>query len=728
MKKKSQVLLINPPNPDPAPNYFGPPYGLSLIAASLRRAGLGVACLDLDDCARDPGISSAISAARKSGAKIVGIAAQSSTRDAVYRMSREFKTALPEVKIVVGGAFSTAMPETLLRNSGADAAVIGDGEETMTELARAFLKGASISGIPGAATLTKGAFFSAPPRAQIKNIDSLPYPYFEAFDFRKKLAPALLRSPDLLGFDPAYNYARGRRCCAMRASLMLISSRGCVYSCAFCPMSGEKGIKIRFHSPEYFVSMAEDFHRRHGVRDFVFGDNFFTCDRARALKICGEITRRKLNIRWMCMTRADATDPVLLRAMAGAGCVEISYGVESFAPEIQKATGKFLDPALVTPCLENTRAAGIHGVLMLMSGSPGESEDTIRTTLTSCRRLAPDRAMIKKTRVYPGTAIHSAAVRAGIIPRGYYDGPDHKAPYYTAELPRAEFDRLGEFIRERTIYIDLPEKLSKKDLSLRQLILLAYHRAERVSLGGKKKDLLLLPFLPEILRLAGEVGLHELELRTDASALLCGSTLRTLEPHIRSVRLLVNFESAARPIHDGVRGRGSFAASLAGAAIWRRRGGTLGAVIRLTNSGREDLSGFCARLAGPGFSGAEFSLEPRPGLSGVFSTESVPKWTNLRSGVRAAADFCGRNGIAAAVSGVPECMLSDIPAVRPENRAPFDERLSLSGEPVPLSFERETLFKMKPPRCRACRWRGHCEGLWKSYAEHYGTSELRVRK
>jgi hypothetical protein len=194
------------------------------------------------------------------------------------------------------------------------------------------------------------------------------------------------------------------------------------------------------------------------------------------------------------------------------------------------------------------------------------------------------------------------------------------------------------------------------------------------------------------------------------------------------VRLLVNFESAARPIHDGVRGRGSFAASLAGAAIWRRRGGTLGAVIRLTNSGREDLSDFCARLAGLGFSEAEFALEPSPGLSGVFSTERVPKWTNLRSGVRAAADFCGRNGIAAAVSGVPECMLSDIPAVRPENRAPFDERLSLSGEPVPLSFERETLFKMKPPRCRACRWRGHCEGLWKSYAEHYGTSELRVRK
>lgn len=729
MQKKTQVLLINPPNPDPAPNYFGPPYGLSLIAATLRSNGLNVTGLDLDDSARDQGISSAIGAARACGAKIAGIAAQSSTRDAVYRMSRKFKEALPEVKIVLGGAFATAMPETLLRNSCADVAVIGDGEETMPELALAFLRKAPVSGIRGAAILKKGALFAAPRREQIKDMDTLPHPCFEAFDFSKKIAPALLKAPDLLGFNPAENFVQGKRCCAMRASLMLLSSRGCVYSCAFCPMSGETGLKIRFHSPEYFVSMAEKFHRRHSVRDFVFGDNFFTCNRGRVMRICEEITRRDLKIRWMCMTRCDATDPALLRAMARAGCVEISYGVESFAPEVQKATGKRLNPAAVAPCLKNTQAAGIHGVLMLMSGNPGESEETMRRTLAACRRLAPARAMINKTRVYPRTALHSAAVRAGIITPDYYDGPDYKAPYYTADLSRTEFDRLSELIQQRTVYIDLTEKLSKKDLNLRQLILLAYHRAERISLGGGKKDILRSPFLTEILRLANEIQLPRLELRTNASTLLVPAIRRVLSPQTRSVRLFIGFEAATRPAHDRLRGEGSFAESLAGAAIWRQSGGALGAGIRLTQEDSEKLSDFCARLADSGFSEAEFALGFSPGrLRSSFSEKNLPKWKEIRRQVRTAAAFCAQNKIAVSVSGVPECLLDDMPAVRPENRAPFDERLSLRGQATPLSLERETLFKMKPPRCRDCRWHGHCEGLWKSYAGKYGTSELHVKK
>lgn len=729
MPQETQILLINPPNPDPVPDYFGPPYGLSLIAATLRAKGLKVKGLDLDNLTTEQGVASAVMTARKCGAKIIGITTQSAARDSIYRMSKKLKCSLPGVKVVLGGAFATALPETILRNSGADIAVIGDGEETFQELALSFLKNAPVAGIPGTATLKNGLFSCASPRAQIENIDTIPYPYFEAFDFKKRIAPALITSRDLLGFDPEVNFIPGKRCCTLRASLMLLSSRGCIYSCVFCPMSGEKGFKIRFHTPEYFVDMAENFHRRHGIRDFVFGDNFFTCDRARTMRICQEITRRNLKIRWMCMTRCDATDPILLKAMARAGCAEISYGVESFSEKVQKTTGKRLDLALVEPCLNNTRAAGIHGVLMLMSGNPGESEATMRTTLSACRRLNPGKAVIKMTRVYPGTALHNSAVRAGIIPKGYYTQAGHEAPYYTAELPIKEFTRLSELVRERTVYIDLPGRLSKKDLSLRQIFLLAYHRTERLSLGTQKNDILLSPFLSKTLRILEDLQLANLELRTDASALLDPAILRKITGRKLFIRLHLEFSDAARTGNDHLQGQGRFAASLAGAAIWRRNGGEFSAKVRITQEACAELPVFCARLAKLGCSAIEFSLTPWLPRSAGLPRQALPMpaWRDIQHHLKSAAALCAQKKISVSVTGVPECLLSGLPEVRPENRSPFDERILFDGSSVALSLERETLFKLKSPRCRGCRWQGHCEGLWINYAEDHGTDELQIQ-
>ena len=39
---KNGIVFVNPYNPDPPPNYFGPPYGISLIAACMISAGIKI--------------------------------------------------------------------------------------------------------------------------------------------------------------------------------------------------------------------------------------------------------------------------------------------------------------------------------------------------------------------------------------------------------------------------------------------------------------------------------------------------------------------------------------------------------------------------------------------------------------------------------------------------------------------------------------------------------------
>ncbi|MEK7382183.1 MAG: radical SAM protein, partial [Elusimicrobiota bacterium] len=308
-----KVILFNPPNPDPPPSYFGPPYGLSLLGAILKERGVSVLGRDFDRTPMEEMLREASALVRVERPDLIGVSCQSSTRGAVAALARRLKKATPGLRVVVGGPFATTDPELVLRRTGADWVAAGDGEETLPELVEALASGGDTSKVAGLVWSEGGGVRRAPEREPFANLDSLPSPDFDLFD----------AADNLERFRRAHAAAP-----AMHSALMVLSSRGCIYRCVFCPMSTFKGAP-RLHSPAYFVRMVCDLSRRYAWRDFVFGDNFFTRDRARVLEICRLLRRQAPDIRWICMTRADAMDFELARAMSAAGCREISYGVET---------------------------------------------------------------------------------------------------------------------------------------------------------------------------------------------------------------------------------------------------------------------------------------------------------------------------------------------------------------------------------------------------------------
>ncbi|MBI5881578.1 MAG: radical SAM protein [Elusimicrobia bacterium] len=727
-----KIALVNPPNPDPPPSYYGPHYGLSLIGAVLERAGYPVRGHDFDLWERDAMMAELPRIMRRDAPDLVGISCLSSNRWSAVALACEVKRLSPATAVVVGGPFATLEPGFILKHSLADFVAIGDGEETLLELVKTLEEGRPVGSVRGLAYRAGDSTRRSPGRGPFLAVDTLPYPAFHLFDAAKELERH--RRPEAEALAGPVS-AAGRRCLEMHSALMVLGSRGCVYRCLFCPMSRYRG-PVRRHAPEYFVGMVEHLCGTYSQRHMVFGDNFFTLDRDWVSEVCGRIIAKRLKIEWICMTRPDAVDADLLRRMAKAGCRNISYGLESGSPGVQKRIGKRIKLDKVLPAFEATRKAGISSTLMLMVGNPGESRETVRETAAFSWRLEPDRVLIQTTKVYPGTTLHDIALEQGVIPPGFYDRDDpREAPPYTGESSEGELKRLKQRLQPRTVYVPAGGGCVNGCCALRtpprrpgavpleRLLALASLRAERVVLGGGE------PFLrkdvPALLEKGRILQIHGLWFYTTARPFL---GMQACSPLLEGdlVRGIVVPLFSPEPERHDARSAvpGALLQTGLGLRRWRKAGGLVKAWAFLDRDNVGRLPGWVRWMADHGVSQALFLYGRSPSGWGGVALRDLP---GMREAARALAEVlpeAERLGVAISVFGIPECLAPDETIPHEESRCLFDELLPASGEPISLSRRRRSGLKSKPRACRECRSRALCEGVWKDYLELHGGSEF----
>ena len=155
------------------------PINLAVLAAYLRERSVGVAIIDgraLDY--RGDDFRQAIESILP---KIVGITVMSSYVNRAADIARIAKSISPEITVVVGGAHISALPsETLESYSCFDIAVVGEGEQTLYELADTTIhKKYRFEAIDGIYYREAGSIRRNRPRELIADLDSLPYPAFD---------------------------------------------------------------------------------------------------------------------------------------------------------------------------------------------------------------------------------------------------------------------------------------------------------------------------------------------------------------------------------------------------------------------------------------------------------------------------------------------------------------------------------------------------------------------
>jgi radical SAM superfamily enzyme YgiQ (UPF0313 family) len=293
----------------------------------------------------------------------------------------------------VAGAFTvlvdthvTVFHRELVAEPFVDAAVRGEFEVAVADLADALKKGSDLARVEGLTWKRDGEVVANSDRPLIRDLDELPWP-------DRELVPAERYIVGLRTQDPCY---------------MVMASRGCPFRCTFClwvPVMFNN--KVRFRAVDKVVDEIEDLQRRYRAREVFFHDDTVNITVRRVEEICHEILRRKLKIGWIANFRADQTTPELFRLMRRAGCTKILLGVESGSQRLLDDT---IDKEITLKEVEDTirwaKQAGIRVHCTYSLGAPGETRETLRETLEFIKKTDPDDIQVSLMTPIPGTPFY----------------------------------------------------------------------------------------------------------------------------------------------------------------------------------------------------------------------------------------------------------------------------------------------------------------------------------
>ena len=366
------------------------PTGLGIIAAILRNEGYSVAVID----AKGEGllVEQVQRRIKELSPRVVGIGGIITTYRYVRNLSRFIKAWDPSVKIMVGGSVGGSIPELMLSKNPVDAVTIGEADETVKELLAALIDGSDLSGVRGIAFSDGGAVVVTEPREPIEDLDTVPFAAWDLFPMENYLA------------NPVVGYGR---------DMDIISSRGCPFQCVYCYQIFGRGFRGR--SPENIVAEITELNERYGI-DFVsFQDDCFIIDKPRVFAFCDLLEETGLDIKWSCCGRANVVDRDLLERMKAAGCVSVSFGIESGSQAILDRYKKGLSVERAKASVSLVREVGMRNPTSFMLGAPGETRETAWETVDFCRELnVPLRALMLTT-PYPGTPLYDEARAMGRI-------------------------------------------------------------------------------------------------------------------------------------------------------------------------------------------------------------------------------------------------------------------------------------------------------------------------
>jgi radical SAM superfamily enzyme YgiQ (UPF0313 family) len=369
------------------------PLGLGLVAAAARRAGHEVTFLDMLN-EQDPGgaIRRSVGAARPD---VIGISVRNiddQTRESPRFLLEQVRPmveacrACTRAPIVLGGAGYSIFPEAALAYLGADLGVCGDGEAVFPALLDRLEDGCDPSDLPGVYVAGR------PP--QVK--------------------PAF---PDVLSSFPVWDEALGSLVDPATPDFWVPvqTRRGCPNDCSYCSTAAIQGRKIRTRSPREVVELVARLANA-ACRRFYFVDNSFNIPESQALEICRWMKELAPGVEWRCILYPHLVTEDLVRAMAEAGCVEVSLGCESGCERILREFNKRFTPNDVRTTTELLAAHGIRCIGFLLLGGPGETRETVEESLAFAESLPLHALEITVgIRIYPGTPLARRAVEEGMI-------------------------------------------------------------------------------------------------------------------------------------------------------------------------------------------------------------------------------------------------------------------------------------------------------------------------
>ncbi len=409
MTKSMKVQLFVPPQGYIAQRWEEggtmPPLGILFLAAVLEEEGIEVDVVPADILGfgwRE--IEKRIKDFRPD---IVGGTTTTENRFDSFKLAHVVKKLDPGIVTVLGGPHISMAKEDTIRNvPDVDVVVIGEGERTLAELARAVEAGSGLGNVKGIIFRNEGRPVYTGFRERIEDLDTLPLP-------GRHLAPMdryrfFIRMPD------------GRKLRAQN----IMTSRGCPFECYFCATPVNWGRKVRGHSTERVLKEIEILIERYGAEFIWFYDDTFNYNNKRLHEIMDMIIERRLDIKFGCEFRIDLVDRPLLEKMVKAGLAWGHFGVEAGSERVRRdiVRKKFeMDNAYRFIAWAGELGFTPNAFLIYSHDTEtwAEANETL-AIIEKMKEINPETQVATAVlHVYPGTPLEHIAKERGVLPTDF---------------------------------------------------------------------------------------------------------------------------------------------------------------------------------------------------------------------------------------------------------------------------------------------------------------------
>jgi radical SAM superfamily enzyme YgiQ (UPF0313 family) len=328
----------------------------------------------------------------------------------VVRLVELLKAARPDLCVVLGGEHITSMPEFSLLTSRADLIVLGEGEETVVELAEALESGRPLSEVAGAGYRDGAGVAVNPRRVRKLDVDAIPLPAWHHFK---------------VVVYHAQRFVGGMYSSSL--TIPILATRGCPYQCTYCSAPNMWTPRWLPRDPAKVADEIQSYVETYGARNFPFQDLTAIIQKDWIVRFCREVLARGLDITWQLPTgtRSEAIDSEVAHLLRRSGMISMSYAPESGSEETRRFIKKQMRTDRLLASMEAAVEAELNVSVFLVIGFPHDIHENVAENLPFIDRITATGMTDCNVGFYmalPGTELFHSLYDAGKlqIDRAYF--------------------------------------------------------------------------------------------------------------------------------------------------------------------------------------------------------------------------------------------------------------------------------------------------------------------
>ncbi len=328
---------------------------------------------------------------------IIGITVRTTAFDYCKDLIKWTRDVDKSIFIFCGGYHAILVPDEFMKIKGLNAVCVGEGEYPTLDLMNRMSEGKDYYDLESFYFRKGKDIIKNPVRPLIEDLDELPFPDIELFDFKNLDSTRLNQA-------------------------LVMLSRGCIYACTYCGNSQFRNIYpnktkyARFRSPKKAIELVKMILKKYpNINTLNFRDAIFNMYPGWYEEFI-DLYIKEIKLPFTCNLRFDIVTEETVKKLKEAGCYVIDIGLESGNEEIRrKYLQRYTTDEQMIRCSQWFNKYKIKVLTYNIIGLPYEDLNKALETVKLNAKLKSDDMIPNIFYPYPMTKLEDISRVAGFL-------------------------------------------------------------------------------------------------------------------------------------------------------------------------------------------------------------------------------------------------------------------------------------------------------------------------